>query len=109
MRHLLVVSFLAAAAPPALPPPVPGFPVGCLVHVKSEEPEQARAAGFKFGEIGLRDVVALSDAEFDQLRNRLRALPLPIRVAINFLPPELLVVGPRVDRKAQDEYLARAL
>jgi sugar phosphate isomerase/epimerase len=79
------------------------------VHVKGEEPEQARAAGFEFGEIGLRDVVALSDAEFEQLRNRLRALPLPIRVAINFLPADLLVVGPKVDRKAQDEYLGRAL
>ena len=67
-----------------------------------------KAAGIEFVEIGLRNVVALTDAEFDQLVARSRALGLPVRAAINFLPPELKVVGPDVDVPPSRRYLARA-
>jgi D-psicose/D-tagatose/L-ribulose 3-epimerase len=91
------------------PPTVPGYPIGCLVHAQGTELEQAKAAGFEYFEIGLRDVTALPEPEFERLLARARALGLPFRMALNFLPPELAVVGPAVDPAAQDEYLGRAL
>ena len=99
----------AAGAAAAAPAPVPGFPIGCFVRV--QEPaslDVMKAAGMEFVEVGLRDVVALTDAEFEALVARSKALSLPVRAAINFLPPELKVVGPEVDRAAQRAYLAKA-
>jgi D-psicose/D-tagatose/L-ribulose 3-epimerase len=98
----------AAAAPAELPPAVPGFPVGCFARLEGTAIEEVEAAGFEFAEIGLRNAVALTDAEFDQLVARVQALGLPVLAAINFLPPELKVVGPEVDKAKQDEYLAKA-
>ena len=91
----------------AAPAPVPGFPIGCFVRV--QEPaslDVMKAAGMEFVEVGLRDVVALTDAEFEALLARSRALKLPVRAAINFLPTELKVVGPEIDVAAQRAYLA---
>ena len=104
-------TFLASAlatAAPSLPPAVPGLPVGCFARLEGSALEEVKAAGFEFAEIGLRNAVALSDAEFDQLVARVKALGLPVLAAINFLPPELKVVGPDVDKAKQDEYLGRA-
>jgi sugar phosphate isomerase/epimerase len=104
------VTLVWAAGPAvAAPAPVPGFPVGCLVRVQQPGGlEVMKAAGMEFVEVGLRDVVALTDADFEALLARSRALSLPVRAAINFLPPDLKVVGPQVDVAAQRTYLARA-
>jgi hypothetical protein len=60
-----------------------------------------KAAGMEFVEVGLRDVVALTDAEFETLLARSAALKLPVRAAINFLPTDMKVVGPQIDVAAQ--------
>jgi D-psicose/D-tagatose/L-ribulose 3-epimerase len=104
----IATTLAATASPAALPPTVPGVPVGCFTRLEGTGLEDVKAAGFEFAEIGLRNAVALPDAEFDQLVARSKALGLPILAAINFLPPELKVVGPDVDKAKQDEYLARA-
>jgi hypothetical protein len=82
-----VAGSAAAAAPPAAPPPVPGFPIGCFIRVQdaASSLEVMKAAGMEFVEVGLRDVVALSDKDFEALVARSRALSLPVRAAINFL------------------------
>ncbi len=98
----------AAAAATPLPPAVPGIPIGCYAGLAAPALEDVKAAGFEFAEIGLRNAAALSDAEFEQLLARLKTLRLPVLAAINFLPPELKVVGPEVDKAKQDEYLTRA-
>jgi D-psicose/D-tagatose/L-ribulose 3-epimerase len=98
----------APAAAPTPPPPVKGYPVGCFTRLDPGGLEEVKAAGFEFAEVGLRNAVTLSDADFDQLAARVKALGLPVLAAINFLPPELKVVGPEVDRGKQDEYLGRA-
>jgi D-psicose/D-tagatose/L-ribulose 3-epimerase len=112
-HHLLITCLLGvmtrtshAETPP---PTVPGHPIGCLVHAQGTELEQARAAGFEYFEIGLRDVTALPEPEFERLLARAKALGVPFRMGLNFLPPEIKVVGPSIDRTAQDEYLGRAL
>jgi sugar phosphate isomerase/epimerase len=78
--------------------------IGCFVHLSGQEIEQAKAAGFDFVELGLRDVVALPAKELDALMAR----RIPVEAVINFLPAELKVVGPQVDVAAQGAYLARA-
>jgi D-psicose/D-tagatose/L-ribulose 3-epimerase len=110
---LLTLAPAAAAAEPpgssgAAPSTASGLPVGCFARLEGKALEEVKAAGFDFAEIGLRNAVALSDADFDQLVARTRALGLPVLAAINFLPPELKVVGPEIDKVKQDEYLARA-
>jgi D-psicose/D-tagatose/L-ribulose 3-epimerase len=97
-----------AAAPATLPPAVKGVPVGCFARVEGGGLEEVKAAGFEFVEVGLRNVVGLPDADFEQLVQRVRGLQLPVRAAINFLPPEMKVVGPEIDKGKQEEYLGRA-
>jgi D-psicose/D-tagatose/L-ribulose 3-epimerase len=110
VQAVIAAVMLWAAGPAvAAPAPVPGFPIGCFVRV--QEPatlDVMKAAGMEFVEVGLRDVVALTDAEFESLLARSRALKLPVRAAINFLPTDLKVVGPEIDVSAQRAYLAGA-
>ena len=106
---LLTATLLAP--PGALARPADrALPIGCFARIKNGDQEltQIKAAGFDFAEIGLRDAVALPDADFDKLVAHARSLALPIRAAINFLPPELKVVGPEADPAKQQEYLTRA-
>jgi sugar phosphate isomerase/epimerase len=81
-------------------------PIGVFVHVTGREVEEAKAAGFDFLEVGLRDVVALPAAELEGLLRRARGTR--IAAAINFLPADLKVVGPQIDVAAQNAYLGRA-
>jgi D-psicose/D-tagatose/L-ribulose 3-epimerase len=89
--------------------PVPGLPVGYCTGGEGRSPEEAKAAGFEFVEVRLRDVAALSDEDFAKLEARTRALGIPVLSAINLLPANLKVVGPEVDRDRQQAYLQRAL
>lgn len=105
------IGALAAAlalVSPARAAPAPAVAVGYLAKLTGQDLEQIKAAGFDFAEVGLRDLAALSDSDFDALLARVRALKLPVRAAIGFLPPEIMVVGPKVDAAAQQSYLARA-
>jgi sugar phosphate isomerase/epimerase len=98
-----------AISSPLLPPPVAGFPIGWCIRVQGTTPEDARAAGYEYIELAMQDVLGLSDEEFEALVKRLRALGIPARTGYNLIPNDLKVVGPDVDRKRQDEHLARAL
>jgi alpha-galactosidase len=89
--------------------PVPGLPIGYCTGGEGRSPEEAKAAGFEFVEVRLRDVAALSDEEFANLRARTRRLGIPVRSAINLLPADMKVVGPELDRARQEAYLRRAL
>jgi D-psicose/D-tagatose/L-ribulose 3-epimerase len=100
--------FWMASTALAAPPPVPGYPIGCQVRVTGEDLAQAKAAGFEHAEVGLRELVALPEAEFQAVLARVEKVGLPVRAAIGFLPGDLMVVGPKVDKEAQRDYLARA-
>jgi sugar phosphate isomerase/epimerase len=104
MTHALFVLMALAA-----PPPVPGHSIGCQVKLTGPDMEQAKAAGFEHAEVSLRDVAALPEAEFEALLARANKVGLPVRAVIGFLPPDLMVVGPKVDKAAQQAYLTRAL
>jgi D-psicose/D-tagatose/L-ribulose 3-epimerase len=106
MRAMTRAALLALVLLPLEAHAAKGLPIGCFVHVTGREVEEAKAAGFDFLEVGLRDVVALPAAELEALLRR--AGGIRIVAAINFLPPDLKVVGPQIDVAAQNAYLARA-
>jgi sugar phosphate isomerase/epimerase len=71
--------------------------------------DAVKAAGFDYMEVRTSEVAALSDADYDKLARRLKELALPVPAAYWFLPAEIKVTGPNVDKDRQKEYLQRAL
>jgi len=59
-------------------------------------------------EVRTTEVAALSDADFEKLVLRLRELALPVLAAYQFLPADIKLTGPNVDKVRQTEYLRRA-
>jgi D-psicose/D-tagatose/L-ribulose 3-epimerase len=70
--------------------------------------EKAKKAGFDYAELGVRNFAKLSDDEFAKLLEKHKAVGIPTPVANNFLPRELKVVGPAVDKKQEMEYVGKA-
>jgi sugar phosphate isomerase/epimerase len=71
--------------------------------------EKAKAAGFEFVELGVRNFANLPEAELEQALATHRRVGLPTPVANVFLPGDLKVVGPDIDRAKQMSYVERAL
>lgn len=97
---------LSGAEAPALPPPVPGFPIGWCIRANPEAFAQAKRAGFEHVELAMQDVLALSDEDFVRLVTKLRALNVRAFSGYNCVPRELRLVGPDVDLAKQAEHLA---
>ena len=88
----------ADGAPPTIPPPVPGFPIGrCVQVVGFTTPEEAKKVGFEYLEIAMPALLTLSDEAFAKEAARLRGIGLPMISGYGFLPGNLRVVGTNVD------------
>jgi D-psicose/D-tagatose/L-ribulose 3-epimerase len=114
MRSLLAAFFalragLLHAQPAALPPPVPGHPIGWCLRVQGTTLEDATKAGFEHVELALQDVLTLDEPALLALKERLRGLGIPALVGYNLVPNDLLITGPTTDRAKQDAHLKRAL
>lgn len=59
---------------------------------------KAKAAGFDFAEIPIRPFAQMSDAEFEAFAAQQKAAGLPTLAGYMFLPGDLKIVGPAVDR-----------
>jgi sugar phosphate isomerase/epimerase len=94
---------LGRAAPDALPGKGIGY-CGPLQDIAA-----AKAAGFDYMEVRTSEVAALSDAEFERLSAQLKQLAFPAPAAYWFVPAEIKLTGPAVDKDRQMEYLHRAL
>lgn len=57
--------------------------------------ETAKAAGFDYVELGVTEIAALSDAEFDAALARVKAAGIPTPNANLFLPASLKLTGPQ--------------
>ncbi len=68
-----------------------------------------KAAGFDYMELRTTEVAALSDADYESLAAELKRLALPVPAANYFLPAEIKVTGPSIDKNRQMEYLDKAL
>lgn len=110
LSGLLPLPALAGEPAPSVPPPVPGFPVGRCVRVLGvTAPEDAKKIGFEYLELALQDLLPLSDEEFSVVVARLRTNGLPALSGYGYLPADLAIVGPAVDRAKVDEHLRRGL
>ncbi|MBC8097731.1 MAG: sugar phosphate isomerase/epimerase [Akkermansiaceae bacterium] len=82
----------------------PHQPIGyCTV-----DPKAAKAAGFEFAEVRIREFVKLSDADFAKYLADYRAADLPALTGFWFLPNEQKVVGPNVSTNEVEAYLEKA-
>lgn len=75
----------------------------------SDDFAAAKAAGFDFAEVRIREFVKLSDAEFAKFVEQAHATGLPTLTGYWFLPGELKIVGPNVQTNEVNAYLEKAL
>src|ERR1017187_505811 len=68
----------------------------------------AKAAGFDFAEVRIREFVKISDAEFAKFAANCKATGLPTLTSYWFLPTDLKVVGPDVQTNEVMKYLQKA-
>ena len=107
-RHRLAIAIAAllSLGRPA-PDAIPGKGIGYCGPLK--DIPAAKAAGFDYMEVRTSEVAALSDAEFENTGALLKQLTFPSPAAYWFVPAEIKLTGPGVDKDRQMEYLHRAL
>lgn len=71
--------------------------------------DAVKAAGFDYMEVRTSEVAALSDADFETVAAKFRRVGLPVLAANLFLPADIKVTGPQIDKERQMQYLRRAL
>jgi D-psicose/D-tagatose/L-ribulose 3-epimerase len=71
--------------------------------------DAVKAAGFDYMEVRTSEVAALSDSDFEQVAAKFRQVGLPVLSANLFIPADIKVTGPAVDKSRQMEYVRRAL
>jgi D-psicose/D-tagatose/L-ribulose 3-epimerase len=81
--------------------------VGYCVGLKGLE--TAKAAGFDYVEVGVTEIAALSDADFDAALERVKQVGIPTSNANLFLPPSIRLTGPQpTDPEEQMAYVRKA-
>jgi sugar phosphate isomerase/epimerase len=81
--------------------------VGYCVGLKGLE--AAKAVGFDYVELGVTEIAALPDSEFEAAVARAKAIGIPTPNANLFLPAAMKVTGPDIDPAAQMAYVRKAL
>jgi D-psicose/D-tagatose/L-ribulose 3-epimerase len=105
----LLGSACAAAAPATAAANASGSqPVQVGVTVRLAGLEQAREAGFEYVEMATSEIALWSEEEFQAAKRRIQEVGLPVPVTNLFIPGDLKVVGPDIDRERQMEYVRRA-
>lgn len=99
---LAAVSILAAVAHAPAAAQIAKVLIGYCVGLKGLD--AAKAAGFDYVELGVTEIAALSDAEFDAALAQARKTGLPTPNANLFLPPTFRLTGP--EAASPDEQMA---
>jgi D-psicose/D-tagatose/L-ribulose 3-epimerase len=71
--------------------------------------DAVKAAGFDYLEVRVSEVAALSDADFSATVAKFKQVGLPVLSANLFIPGDIKVTGPNIDKGRQMEYVRRAL
>jgi sugar phosphate isomerase/epimerase len=71
--------------------------------------DAVKAAGFDYMEVRTSEVAALSDADYEKVVAKFQQVALPVLSANLFLPADIKVTGPDIDKERQMEYVRRAL
>lgn len=85
-----------------------GFATEFAKHIDFEMLEQIKAAGYDYVEFPLMQIVALDNAEFEQLADVLSSIELRSDAACNLFPGEVRVTGQSADSAKIDMYLDEA-
>lgn len=88
----------------------------CLLLLASQQDPLAKAsiptaaaAGYDYAEAPLARLLALSDEELTEYRDRLFAAGLPVEAFNNAIPRDIALIGPNADEEAKSRYIDRAL
>jgi D-psicose/D-tagatose/L-ribulose 3-epimerase len=71
--------------------------------------DAVKAAGFDYMEVHASEVAALSDADYQSVAAKFKQVGLPVLSSNLFLPADMKVTGPQIDKQRQMEYVRRAL
>ena len=88
---------LAAAAPAKI-----------KIGYNTDDLEKAKGTGFDYAEILVRNFTRMSDEDFAKLLEKHKAVGLPTPVGNNFIPADLKLVGPEIDKDKQMEFVRKA-
>jgi sugar phosphate isomerase/epimerase len=105
MKSILLAAVVTAGLVAA--PSAGKVQVGYCTSVKNLE--TAKAAGFDYVEVAATEVANLSDADFDAVLARAKALGMPTPAANLFLPATLKVVGPDVNVEQQTAHVKKVM
>ena len=98
--------------------------VGCLAFIALAQPktqvrigycgplkdiDAVKAAGFDYMEVRTTEIAALSDADFTDAAAKFKQVGLPVLAANLFIPANIKVTGPSIDKDRQMEYVRLAL
>jgi sugar phosphate isomerase/epimerase len=96
----LALAGLAATAQ-AAPPKI-------KIGYNTDDLEKAKRIGFDFAELLVRNFTAMSDEDFAKFLEKHKAVGLPTPVGNNFLPADLKLVGPEIDKEKQMAFVKKA-
>ena len=71
--------------------------------------EAAQVLGFDYLEVNASNVAGLSDEDYAKLKERVKALRIPVRAANSFIPGDVKLTGPETDPARQREYVRKCL
>jgi D-psicose/D-tagatose/L-ribulose 3-epimerase len=71
--------------------------------------DAVKAAGFDYMEVRTSEIAALSDADFENAAAKFKQVGLPVLAANLFIPANIKVTGPNIDKDRQREYVRLAL
>jgi sugar phosphate isomerase/epimerase len=78
------------------------------IGYNTDDVEKAKSFGFDYAELLVKNFTALSDEDFAKFVQKHKAVGLPTPVGNNFIPVELKLVGPEVDKAKQMEFVNKA-
>jgi sugar phosphate isomerase/epimerase len=71
--------------------------------------DAAKAAGFDYMDLRTSEVAALSDADYAQLAAKLKQIGMPVLDTYLFIPGNIKLTGPNIDKDQQMAYVRLAL
>jgi D-psicose/D-tagatose/L-ribulose 3-epimerase len=78
------------------------------IGYNTDDLEKAKKTGFDYAEILVRNFTRMSDEEFAKFLEKHKAVGLPTPVGNNFIPGDLKIVGPDIDKDKQMEFVRKA-
>jgi D-psicose/D-tagatose/L-ribulose 3-epimerase len=71
--------------------------------------DAVKAAGFDYIELRTAEIAALTDADFEKLRARLKVAGISVPATNQFVPPDMRLTGPDINKDHEIAYVQKAL